>query len=45
MGYLSRLDFTGLDLVLSNYRQVPVGLATDETPPPLLERMAGGRGV
>ena len=39
MGYLSRLDFTGLDLVLSNYRQVPMGLATDETPPPLLERM------
>ncbi|MFR0873231.1 MAG: 3-hydroxyacyl-CoA dehydrogenase family protein [Bilophila wadsworthia] len=34
MGYLSRLDFTGLDLVLSNYRQVPMGLATDETPPP-----------
>ena len=44
MGYLSRLDFTGLDLVLSNYRQVPMGLATDETPPPLLERMAG-KGV
>lgn len=41
MGYLSRLDFTGLDLVLSNYRQVPMGLATDETPPPLLERMVG----
>lgn len=39
MGYLSRLDFTGLDLVLGNYRQAPMGLATDETPPHLLERM------
>lgn len=41
MGYLSRLDFTGIELVLSNYRQVPMGLATDETPPSLLERMVG----
>lgn len=39
MGYLSRLDFTGLDLVLGNYRQVAMGLATDETPPRLLERL------
>ncbi len=35
--YLSRIDSSGLDLVLNNYRQAPMGLVTDETPPALLE--------
>lgn len=35
--YLSRIDSSGLDLVLNNYKQAPMGLVTDETPPALLE--------
>lgn len=39
MSYLSRIDFSGLDLVLNNYRQERLGLVTDETPPAILEHL------
>lgn len=39
MSYFSRLDFSGLDLVLNNYRQETLGLVTDETPPALMEKL------
>lgn len=39
MGYLERCDHTGLDLLLANYKQTPLGLVTDESPPALLQRM------